>query len=141
MAGTMQLAFVQQVAAQQRCSTQPDMVQQSRANFFVFCSALPAYVHLLDLFHEVTYQTAHGQLLDTTTAPIGTVSAAGAVLLGVVWERGAAGMGVGVAFEGLCLPRRSPVCSPCRCLALTTRQSQRSYSAFTAMHNRITLWP
>ncbi|KAI7842723.1 hypothetical protein COHA_003653 [Chlorella ohadii] len=36
-------------------------------------SALPAYVHLLDLFHEVTYQTAHGQLLDTTTAPIGTV--------------------------------------------------------------------
>eukprot|EP00887_Chlorella_sp_A99_P003158 scaffold9.g3158.t1 len=34
---------------------------------------LPAYVHLLDLFHEVTYQTAHGQLLDTTTAPIGTV--------------------------------------------------------------------
>ena len=38
------------------------------------CSALPCYVHLLDLFHEVTYQTAHGQLLDTTTAPIGTVS-------------------------------------------------------------------
>ncbi|PSC75133.1 farnesyl diphosphate synthase [Micractinium conductrix] len=37
-----------------------------------FCS-LPSYVHLLDLFHEVTYQTAHGQLLDTTTAPIGTV--------------------------------------------------------------------
>lgn len=31
------------------------------------------YVHLLDLFHEVTHQTAHGQLLDTTTAPIGTV--------------------------------------------------------------------
>lgn len=37
-------------------------------------SSLPCYVHLLDLFHEVTYQTAHGQLLDTTTAPIGTVS-------------------------------------------------------------------
>lgn len=33
----------------------------------------PVYVHLLDLFHEVTHQTAHGQLLDTTTAPIGTV--------------------------------------------------------------------
>jgi len=27
----------------------------------------------MDLFHEVTHQTAHGQLLDTTTAPIGTV--------------------------------------------------------------------
>ncbi|KAL4449400.1 hypothetical protein ABPG77_007044 [Micractinium sp. CCAP 211/92] len=35
--------------------------------------SLPAYVHLLELFHEVTYKTAHGQLLDTTTAPIGTV--------------------------------------------------------------------
>jgi farnesyl diphosphate synthase len=33
----------------------------------------PAYVNLVDLFHEVTHQTAHGQLLDTTTAPIGTV--------------------------------------------------------------------
>ena len=33
----------------------------------------PAYVNLLDLFHEVTHQTSHGQLLDTTTAPIGTV--------------------------------------------------------------------
>lgn len=33
----------------------------------------PAYVELLDLFHEVTHQTSHGQLLDTTTAPIGTV--------------------------------------------------------------------
>lgn len=33
----------------------------------------PAYVHLVDLFHEVTHRTAHGQLLDTTTAPIGTV--------------------------------------------------------------------
>lgn len=31
------------------------------------------YIHLMDLFHEVTHQTAHGQLLDTTTAPIGTV--------------------------------------------------------------------
>ena len=36
-------------------------------------NAHPAYVHLLDLFHEVTHQTSHGQLLDTTTAPIGTV--------------------------------------------------------------------
>ncbi|EFN59689.1 hypothetical protein CHLNCDRAFT_33543 [Chlorella variabilis] len=35
--------------------------------------ALPCYVHLLELFHEVTFKTAHGQLLDTTTAPIGTV--------------------------------------------------------------------
>lgn len=35
--------------------------------------SLPAYVHLLELFHDVTYQTSHGQLLDTTTAPIGTV--------------------------------------------------------------------
>lgn len=33
----------------------------------------PAYVNLMDLFHEVTHQTSHGQLLDTTTAPIGTV--------------------------------------------------------------------
>ena len=40
-------------------------------------SALPCYVHLLELFHEVTFKTAHGQLLDTTTAPIGTVSARG----------------------------------------------------------------
>ena len=32
-----------------------------------------AYIALVDLFHEVTHQTAHGQLLDTTTAPIGTV--------------------------------------------------------------------
>ena len=28
-----------------------------------------AYTELLDLFHEVTYQTSHGQLLDLTTAP------------------------------------------------------------------------
>ncbi|GBF93349.1 farnesyl diphosphate synthase [Raphidocelis subcapitata] len=28
-----------------------------------------SYAPLLDLFHEVTYQTAHGQLLDLTTAP------------------------------------------------------------------------
>ena len=33
----------------------------------------PVYVHLMDLFHDTTTQTAHGQLLDTTTAPIGTV--------------------------------------------------------------------
>lgn len=36
-------------------------------------SSMPSYVHLMDLFHEITHQTAHGQLLDTTTAPIGTV--------------------------------------------------------------------
>eukprot|EP00877_Chromochloris_zofingiensis_P000555 jgi/Chrzof1/104/Cz01g03190.t1 len=33
----------------------------------------PSYVKLLDLFHEVTYQTSHGQLLDLITAPPGTV--------------------------------------------------------------------
>ncbi|GFR40856.1 hypothetical protein Agub_g1506, partial [Astrephomene gubernaculifera] len=33
----------------------------------------PAYAQLLDLFHEVTFQTSHGQLLDLTTAPIGSV--------------------------------------------------------------------
>jgi farnesyl diphosphate synthase len=38
-----------------------------------FNADLAKYVHLTDLFHEVTHQTAHGQLLDTTTAPIGTV--------------------------------------------------------------------
>lgn len=31
----------------------------------------PAYVALLELFHDVTHQTAHGQLLDTTTTPPG----------------------------------------------------------------------
>jgi farnesyl diphosphate synthase len=38
-----------------------------------FSSDTAQYVHLMDLFHEVTHQTSHGQLLDTTTAPIGTV--------------------------------------------------------------------
>eukprot|EP00201_Polytomella_parva_P008941 CAMPEP_0175056390 /NCGR_PEP_ID=MMETSP0052_2-20121109/10642_1 /TAXON_ID=51329 ORGANISM="Polytomella parva, Strain SAG 63-3" /NCGR_SAMPLE_ID=MMETSP0052_2 /ASSEMBLY_ACC=CAM_ASM_000194 /LENGTH=354 /DNA_ID=CAMNT_0016321407 /DNA_START=2121 /DNA_END=3185 /DNA_ORIENTATION=- len=33
----------------------------------------PAYADLVDLFHEVTFQTCHGQLLDLTTAPIGSV--------------------------------------------------------------------
>ena len=33
----------------------------------------PAYSHLLELFHEVTYQTASGQLIDLITAPIGVV--------------------------------------------------------------------
>ncbi|BDA42860.1 Farnesyl pyrophosphate synthase [Coccomyxa sp. Obi] len=33
----------------------------------------PYYGLLLDVFHETTHQTAHGQLLDITTAPIGTV--------------------------------------------------------------------
>lgn len=32
----------------------------------------PYYTELLDLFHETTHQTAHGQLLDLTTAPPGT---------------------------------------------------------------------
>ncbi|GIL95920.1 hypothetical protein Vretimale_1834 [Volvox reticuliferus] len=32
-----------------------------------------AYAHLMELFHEVTFQTSHGQLLDLTTAPIGSV--------------------------------------------------------------------
>ena len=30
-----------------------------------------AYPHLLDLFLETTHQTAHGQLLDLITAPVG----------------------------------------------------------------------
>ena len=51
-------------------------------------SSLPCYATLLDLFHEVTFQTAHGQLLDTTTAPIGTVRAQAARCPGVrIWER------------------------------------------------------
>ena len=33
----------------------------------------PAYSHLLELFHEVTYQTASGQLIDLITAPIGVL--------------------------------------------------------------------
>jgi Polyprenyl synthetase len=33
----------------------------------------PYYVSILELFHEVTYQTSHGQLMDLITAPIGTV--------------------------------------------------------------------
>jgi farnesyl diphosphate synthase len=33
----------------------------------------PQYMHLLELFHETTHQTSHGQLLDLITAPIGTV--------------------------------------------------------------------
>ncbi|KAL6772067.1 FPS1 [Auxenochlorella protothecoides x Auxenochlorella symbiontica] len=38
--------------------------------------AHPAYVHLLELFHDTTHRTAHGQLLDTTTAPPGGVDLA-----------------------------------------------------------------
>ncbi|GAB4822318.1 hypothetical protein N2152v2_009364 [Parachlorella kessleri] len=34
---------------------------------------LPCYTALLDLFHEVTYKTSHGQLLDTINTPVGTV--------------------------------------------------------------------
>ena len=33
----------------------------------------PYYLELLELFHEVTYQTSTGQMLDLITAPIGTV--------------------------------------------------------------------
>lgn len=33
----------------------------------------PYYARLLDLFHETTHQTAHGQQLDVTTAPVGSV--------------------------------------------------------------------
>lgn len=33
----------------------------------------PAYMEINDLFHEVTFQTSHGQLMDVTTAPIGSV--------------------------------------------------------------------
>lgn len=33
----------------------------------------PSYAQILDLFHETTHQTSHGQLLDIMTAPIGTV--------------------------------------------------------------------
>ena len=37
------------------------------------CKSLPCYADLLDLFHEVTHQTASGQLIDLITAPIGEV--------------------------------------------------------------------
>jgi len=37
-----------------------------------FFGSEPYYVSLLDLFHEVTYQTELGQLLDLTTQPAGT---------------------------------------------------------------------
>lgn len=33
----------------------------------------PYYLQLLELFHEVTYQTSTGQMLDLITAPVGTV--------------------------------------------------------------------
>jgi farnesyl diphosphate synthase len=33
----------------------------------------PAYIEITDLFHDVTYQTSHGQLLDTVTAAQGKV--------------------------------------------------------------------
>lgn len=39
-------------------------------------SRQPCYVALLELFHEVTYQTASGQLIDLITAPIGVVDLA-----------------------------------------------------------------
>jgi len=34
------------------------------------------YAELLDLFLQTTHQTAHGQMLDLITAPIGTVDLA-----------------------------------------------------------------
>ena len=34
-------------------------------------ASLPCYTRLLEIFHDVTYQTSHGQLLDLITAPIG----------------------------------------------------------------------
>lgn len=33
----------------------------------------PAYLSILELFLETTHQTAHGQLLDLITAPVGRV--------------------------------------------------------------------
>ena len=38
----------------------------------MFCRSSPCYAQLLDLFHDVTYQTSIGQLLDLITAPVGT---------------------------------------------------------------------
>ncbi len=37
------------------------------------CKGLPCYAELLEMFHDVTYQTASGQLIDLITAPIGVV--------------------------------------------------------------------
>ena len=37
------------------------------------CKSLPCYAELLEMFHDVTYQTASGQLIDLITAPIGVV--------------------------------------------------------------------
>jgi farnesyl diphosphate synthase len=37
------------------------------------CKSLPCYADLLEMFHDVTHQTAHGQLIDLITAPIGVV--------------------------------------------------------------------
>lgn len=36
-------------------------------------AGLPCYVSLLELFHDVTYRTSCGQLIDLITAPIGVV--------------------------------------------------------------------
>ncbi|KAK9808336.1 hypothetical protein WJX73_003383 [Symbiochloris irregularis] len=36
-------------------------------------SSHPSYAKILELFHETTHQTSHGQLMDIITAPIGTV--------------------------------------------------------------------
>eukprot|EP00227_Mantoniella_beaufortii_P007464 CAMPEP_0197591774 /NCGR_PEP_ID=MMETSP1326-20131121/13907_1 /TAXON_ID=1155430 /ORGANISM="Genus nov. species nov., Strain RCC2288" /LENGTH=368 /DNA_ID=CAMNT_0043157331 /DNA_START=48 /DNA_END=1154 /DNA_ORIENTATION=+ len=37
------------------------------------CKVLPCYAELLELFHDVSYKTASGQLIDLITAPIGQV--------------------------------------------------------------------
>ena len=38
-----------------------------------YCKGLECYADLVELFHDVTYQTASGQLIDLITAPIGVV--------------------------------------------------------------------
>ena len=38
-----------------------------------YCKGLECYGDLVELFHDVTYQTASGQLIDLITAPIGEV--------------------------------------------------------------------
>jgi len=38
-----------------------------------YCKGLECYSDLVELFHDVTYQTASGQLIDLITAPIGVV--------------------------------------------------------------------
>ena len=42
----------------------------------IYFASHPAYPHLVDLFHETTYQTEMGQLMDLITAPEGDVDLA-----------------------------------------------------------------